>query len=187
LTKKGIALLGFALLGLGGAAAAAGASSPSSPSSPRPKPPRRGGTGTPEPWTPPEPSEPEPYWIGLGWFWWFLDWTKDGAAFAAFTAEHAGNLMVRKTWGHGGTHHVVLFEVTKEPLDWTLPGWPTPAPKGAATELSDIEGGPEPEPASAWRDWLTDMAGRSVEQVQAYDQAFQHWLTETIETLKGAN
>lgn len=173
--KKGAAVIAFLLAGLGAAAAGASGSSSPAPVPPRPKPPKQPGTGTrPEP----APEGTEPYWVQPGWYWWFLDWSKDGAAYVQFQKEHYGYFEVRKVLGYapGGNYSVIIFEIVVEPVAWTLPGIPNPAPKGIDTELSDIESAPAPEDFGAWRDYLEQMATQTVDQMKAYDRAFQEWL-----------
>lgn len=87
-----------------------------------------------------------------GWWWKLLDASEAGAAWTAFTRSHPA-VKTRKTVATGqGTAAEkgswVLFEVTgTEPVLWTLPGLPSKAPRGAATEYSDIVASPEPEPS----------------------------------------
>ena len=178
MTKKGAALIAFVLAGLGAAGAAAAASGPSSPEpSPRPRPP-------PAPPPEPEPEGPDVYTIGPGWFWYFVDWRKDGTAFAAFQKANRGNFEVRKVFGYPQMpdYSVVVFEVPIEPLEWTLPGYPSPAPKGADTELTDLESGPEPE-ANDFGDWLRGAAQQSIDTLQEWDRMLQ----ETLDSWRGWN
>lgn len=175
MTKGGALMLLFVLLGIGGAAAAGGSSGSSTPAPPRPKPPRPSGPGSnPDP----EPTEPEPYWVGPGWFWYFLDWKKDGPEYTALQARERNNMMVRKVIGHGSGFDVIIFEVAVEPMAWTLPGWPTPAPKGIDTTITDLESGPDPEATTDWAEFLEGLATQTVEQAQSYDARLQRWLNE---------
>jgi hypothetical protein len=168
------ALVVLALLAL----AAGGSRAPEPSPEPSPKPPRP----TPEP---EEPDGPVPYTIGPGpdggWFWWFVDWTKDGAAFAEFLTREAGNVEVRKILSYQGNRYaVIVFEVLVDPVVWTLPGKPTPAPKKAATELTDIEQAPPPEVPGVFWQWLEEMTRHDREAIERWDRQLQEWLNEKL-------
>lgn len=77
--------------------------------------------------------------LATGWWWgWF---TRDEApAYHAWWQANRASVAVRKTFGSpemGAT--VVVFEVL-EPVRWTLPRRPRPAPRGTDTDLTDVAG-----------------------------------------------
>lgn len=94
-----------------------------------------------------------------GWYWAFIPQrAEDVPAVNAFFQKNKGNIIVRKTVSPGvsNSHDIyfktnlpsawILFEA-KKPFDWTLPGKPVPAPKGAATDIKDALGDEEVLPA----------------------------------------
>lgn len=82
-------------------------------------------------------------WMTPGWYWKFLEPSEAGATWSSFTNQNPA-IRTTKTVGTGhGTATErgawVLFEVTgKSPVLWTLPGLPSKAIKGAATEYQDV-------------------------------------------------
>lgn len=85
-----------------------------------------------------------------GWYWKLLTASEAGATWTAYTKRNP-SLKTRKTKAVGeGTAAQkgswVLFEVTgDEPVLWTLPGLPSKAPLGAATEYEDLIALPPPD------------------------------------------
>ncbi len=76
------------------------------------------------------------------------------AAYQAFVANNQGKIVTRKSmretphtfwpWQNDDPQFdYVIFEV-KEPLTWTLPGFPSIAPKGIETSYSDLVQAPPP-------------------------------------------
>mgnify|MGYP001612866490 CR=1 FL=1 len=78
-------------------------------------------------------------WLVPGWYWSFLDpgW-EDSAGWSAFSKQNP-TVKTTKTVGTTTKGSWVLFQVLgPQPVIWTLPGFPSKAIKGAATEYSDI-------------------------------------------------
>lgn len=83
-------------------------------------------------------------WMTPGWYWAFLDPREAGQLWTAFTRNNPA-VRTEKTVGTGGDVPAtekgawVLFQVRgTSPVLWTLPGLPSKALKGAATEYSDV-------------------------------------------------
>lgn len=94
-----------------------------------------------------------------GWYWAFVDNDDAGAqALAKFMVDNSPNVFIKKTQEGEATGLIfkdkspyvwVLFEVRgSKPVTWTLPGFPTKAPKGEATVASDIVGDDHKVPAT---------------------------------------
>lgn len=98
-----------------------------------------------------------------GWYWKLLESHEAGALWTLFTKENP-SVQTRKTRAVGRADAAeekgswVLFEVTG-PADvlWTLPGLPSKAPRGAATEYEDLIDVPATEPSGV--DLLDDLLG----------------------------
>lgn len=89
-------------------------------------------------------------WLVPGWYWAFLDpgW-EDSAGWTDFTHKNP-SIHTQKTVGSLEKGSWVLFQVQgKQPVIWTLPGYPTKALKGAATEVQDVLDQSQNEPATA--------------------------------------
>lgn len=83
-----------------------------------------------------------------GWYWAFVDNSDAGAtALASFMVANRGKVFVSKTVEGEKTGLIIkdtapyvwiLFEVKSGPVTWTLPGFPTKAPRDSKTEAKDI-------------------------------------------------
>lgn len=97
-----------------------------------------------------------------GWYWKLLEPAEAGAVWTQFTRNHP-EIRTVKTRGVGDAIATlkgswVLFQVTgSEPVRWTLPGLPSKAPKGAATEYEDTVESGEPTPSGT--DLLEELLG----------------------------
>jgi hypothetical protein len=94
-----------------------------------------------------------------GYYWAYVSQrASDQPAISKYFKDHKGKLFTWKTVSPGlhSTDDIyfksdlpsswILFEA-REPFDWTLPGRPSPAPKGMATEIKDVVGDEEMLPA----------------------------------------
>lgn len=96
-----------------------------------------------------------------GWYWAYVSQrAEDQPAITAFFQQYKGTLFVRKTVSPQSSPSDdpfglfpgdkpaawILFEA-RGPFEWTLPGRPSPAPKGAATLPKDIVSDEEVLPA----------------------------------------
>lgn len=86
--------------------------------------------------------------LAPGWYWAFVDNNADGAkTLRAFIAANQPNVFVTQTTVGESTGLIfkteapyvwILFQVKNTVVVWTLPGFPTTAPKGEATRIKDI-------------------------------------------------
>lgn len=89
-------------------------------------------------------------WLTAGWYWAFLDpgW-ESSTGWTEFSKKNPG-VKTTKTVGSLEKGSWVLFNVPgPQPVIWTLPGFPTKAFKGAATEYSDVIDQSQNEPSTA--------------------------------------
>lgn len=104
-----------------------------------------------------------PLLLRPGWYWWDFDTASEGPAFAAFGAANRDSFRVRTLWT-SQPREVVLFEVLK-PLNWTLGGKPTRAPKASKTTIGDMAQTPTPSPGFVQA--VEDISGQSYAAVKA--------------------
>lgn len=121
-----------------------------------------------EPWTGPLVDVTE------GWWWWWFPSPEQDAIFQAALDEErkrARDLTTRRRWevrktiggaSHGAT--VIVFYCS-EPFRWPLPGRPEPAPRGMATDLTDIAW-LFPAPPSALRRMVEQVADATWEYLR---------------------
>lgn len=99
-------------------------------------------------------------WLVPGWYWTFLapGW-EDSTGWTEFSRRNP-TVKTTKTVGTTSKGSWVLFQVLgPQPVIWTLPGFPTKAFKGAATEYSDIvdQSQIEPSTESSLSDFLSGI------------------------------
>lgn len=87
-------------------------------------------------------------WLVPGWYWAFLSASEASSVWSAFGRANP-SVRTTKTVGTTSKGSWVLFEVKgPQPVIWTLPGYPTKAFKGAATEYADIIDQSQNEPST---------------------------------------
>jgi hypothetical protein len=117
--------------------------------------------------------------LGEGFYWYFLEWAKDRAPWIQWLRENRGRVSLTKVLGPPVSQYaVVVFEVrpphpgiAQGPVYWpmTLRGLPTPAPKGANTEIEDIEGkGPSSVSVDTWEEFVNHVMQEAGETIRDY-------------------
>lgn len=101
-----------------------------------------------------------------GWWWLHYD-AIEREQVQAFAKQHRVQMLIGKTFTEPKTGgEIIVFQVAVAPLIWTLPRWPTQAPKGLATEPSDIAksaGTPTPQ----LRGMLEELLGKPWDKIKA--------------------
>lgn len=97
-----------------------------------------------------------------GWYWYHYDQTTAPrvGAFIRTTPQMRVRVSFR---GHTSGNEVIVFEVLA-PFRWSLPGYPTVAPKRAKTTIEDIASGPAPAPGVV--QLIEEVTGKSFEAVK---------------------
>lgn len=118
-----------------------------------------------------------------GAYWYFLNDAKELERYADWLWRVRANAHHIKYLGaRGVSQSVVIFLVHDyTTAKWDLPGLPTSAPKGIATEIEDIEGkGPSSVSPDTWQEYLGAVIETTGDVAQRIDSEIQRWLTERL-------
>jgi hypothetical protein len=84
-----------------------------------------------------------PVLLNPGWYSWHFIRSESEKQWETFHAANMATLKLRKSFsGDTSRAMVVVFEIVR-PLQWPLPGIPSPAPKKGRTTLKDLSTAPE--------------------------------------------
>lgn len=100
-----------------------------------------------------------------GWYWYHYN-LSDHAAVQEFLRAHSGQVRLRKTFrGPANATEILIFEVVGGPLVWSLPDWPTPAPRKLDTGPGDIAKA-APNASPSLRATLEELVGKPFEAIR---------------------
>ncbi|HEY0467407.1 MAG TPA: hypothetical protein VGC79_24575 [Polyangiaceae bacterium] len=120
--------------------------------------------------------------LAPGWYWWLVRWSTDRADLETWLRYNRGKASVAKALGYTSDDNAILILHVNEPVIWSLPGWPTPAPNGVSTSLPELERAPKPGPVTSqdWRNLLTKLLNQGIDEVLAFDTKVQQWLDKVL-------
>ncbi len=123
-------------------------------------------------------TKPPTNYLGAGVYWYWLRWSTDKTRYEAWQRANAGSATVIKVLGAESSDAAVLIIEVYEPVQWTLPGMPTPAPRGINTTIEDIYG--SAPPGSRLQRWLESMKQLAPDVLRYYDEKMQRWLDSIL-------
>lgn len=115
--------------------------------------------------------------LAPGYYWWFVRWSTDRAALETWLRYNRESAYVAKALGYTSDDNAILILHVRRDVEWTLPGFPTPAPNGLSTTIPELERAPSvPVNALQWRNYLDRLKQQAIDDVLAFDEKVQRWL-----------
>ena len=117
-----------------------------------------------------------------GWYWWFVRWSTDRADLERWLRLHRDKAYVQKALGYTSDDNAILIINVREKVEWTLPGYPTPAPNGPSTTVPELQNAPPPGPVTSldWQRYLYQLSQQAMDQVLTFDKSIQQWLDRVL-------
>jgi len=123
--------------------------------------------------------------LSPGWYWWFVRWSTDRPQLEEWLRYNRGKAYVAKALGYTNADNAILILKVDAEVEWTLPGFPRPAPNGTSTSLPELERAPKPEwgklpTEQDWRNFLDGLLHQAIDDVLSMDAKVQQWLDKVL-------